>query len=74
MSEENNQNTVEERDEMTHREEEGEAPVRPKLNILNFFNVFSFIANVVIINIVGTLGIIDLPTNGEISATYQVSC
>jgi len=50
-----------------------EQPTKPRLNLLNYLNLLFYIANVLIINLVGTAGLGDLPTNAEQSSKYQVS-
>eukprot|EP00590_Aulacoseira_subarctica_P006050 CAMPEP_0172416750 /NCGR_PEP_ID=MMETSP1064-20121228/3251_1 /TAXON_ID=202472 /ORGANISM="Aulacoseira subarctica , Strain CCAP 1002/5" /LENGTH=316 /DNA_ID=CAMNT_0013154633 /DNA_START=74 /DNA_END=1024 /DNA_ORIENTATION=- len=48
-----------------------EQPTKPRLNLLNYLNLLFYIANVLIINLVGTAGLGDLPTNAEQSSKYQ---
>jgi translocator protein len=43
----------------------------PKLNHKNFINLFSYIANIVLVYGVGNAGWIGTPTNGELSDKYQ---
>ena len=50
-----------------------EQPTKPRLNLLNYLNLVFYIANVLIINLVGSAGLGELPTNAEQSLIYQVS-
>lgn len=45
---------------------------RPKLNALNFLNFFFYVANVVIVYLVGNAGLNGLPSNAVQSLKYQV--
>lgn len=77
MSDEESLNRIEAGEEMAYpedkeeEEEGGGEPDRPKLNALNFLNVFFYLANVIATNLVGAIGIAGLPTNGETSLKYQ---
>jgi hypothetical protein len=49
-----------------------EKSTKPTLNPLNYLNLVFFIANVLVVNLVGTAGLGGLPSNAEQSAKYQV--
>ena len=42
-----------------------------RLTCVNYFNILAYFVNVVITYGIGVAGILDLPTNDELSAKYQ---